>query len=110
MPDIRELEKITGKEAGAILRRRRAFALREVLLHRTTGRLPTDSIKLSPGAAQALVRWPVLSDNEIVWLYRRRAKKLQREVAADLGCSRVWVCRMEMGLEDPDRLFEYWEV
>ncbi|AAT69508.1 repressor [Alphaproteobacteria phage PhiJL001] len=42
-------------------------------------------------------------------IYRRRAGKTQREVARDLGVSRLWVNKMENGLESCDQLLWYWE-
>lgn len=104
MPDLRELEKLTLEEAEATLRRRKARKLR-----RTNGRLATNKVNVTADDAAALVAWPVLEAFEIIWLYRRRAHVLQRVVARDLGVSRLWVNRMEMGLEDPTRLIEYWE-
>ena len=40
---------------------------------------------------------------------RRRAGKLQREVAEELKVHRVWVHKMECGLENCDPLIWYWE-
>lgn len=49
-----------------------------------------------------------LEPHERVLLRRRRAGKLQREVASEIGCCRWWVVRMEKGLEDPTPLLKYW--
>lgn len=106
MPNLRELEKITREEARAILKRRKA---RKVKGSRP-GRLPTDKVKVSEADVTAFLHYPNLRVSEVVWLYRTRAGKLQREVAEELGVSRLWVNRMEQGLADPSRLIEYWEV
>ena len=47
--------------------------------------------------------------HERALVYRRRASQTQREVAAALGVSRLWVNRMERGLADCSPLIEYWE-
>lgn len=107
MPDLRELEKITPEEAKAVIKRRKALELRG---KGNNGRLPTDKVKVGDWEAEALCAWPVLDIWEILWLYRKRSGKHQREVAAELGITRYWVNRMEQGEANPDRLIEYWEV
>lgn len=49
-----------------------------------------------------------LKPHEVCLLLRRRAGKTQREVAADLGCTRLWLVQMENGSAPVDRLREYW--
>lgn len=46
--------------------------------------------------------------NEYCLLSRRRSGLLQREVARLMGCSKIWVSRMEKGLENCDRLVMFW--
>lgn len=53
-------------------------------------------------------RAPKPTDVEECVLRRRRCGKTQAEVAAAIGCSRLWVIRMETGQAKPDRLVEYW--
>lgn len=59
---------------------------------------------------QPYQRLGALQLNEVCVVVRRRAKKTQREVAKALGCTRVWVNRMETGMEPAERLREYWGV
>lgn len=47
---------------------------------------------------------------EVCLLLRKRAGLLQREVAAAIGVTRLWVIRMEEGKENASRLRDYWEV
>ena len=49
-----------------------------------------------------------LKGHEAAFLLRRRAKKPQSAVAKEIGVSRLWVNRMEMGLEDAGRLLDFW--
>ncbi len=46
--------------------------------------------------------------HEVCFLLRRRAGKTQREVAAAIGCTRLWVIQMEGGKAPVERLVEYW--
>lgn len=39
---------------------------------------------------------------------RRREGWTQQEVADDIGCSRLWVIRMENGKANSDLLLDYW--
>lgn len=50
----------------------------------------------------------VLADHEWCSLLRRRANKSQKEIAEKLGISRFYVNRMEVGLENCERLLTYW--
>lgn len=50
-----------------------------------------------------------LKPNEACYLLRRRSGKLQRDVAAEMGISRLWVIQMEDGSAPVDRLLEYWK-
>jgi len=50
-----------------------------------------------------------LQPHEKCVVYRRRTGKLQRDIAADLDVSRVWLNRMETGTVDPTLLLCYWE-
>lgn len=49
-----------------------------------------------------------IAPHEWCRVLRWRAGKTQREVAAELDVSRSWVNQMERGLENCDRLLEYW--
>lgn len=49
-----------------------------------------------------------LKPHEVCYLLRRRAGKTQREVAAALGCTRLWLIKMESGNAPVERLREYW--
>lgn len=51
-----------------------------------------------------------LLPHEVCVLMRRRAGKTQREVAAAIGLTRLWVIKMEEGAAPVDRLREYWGV
>jgi DNA-binding XRE family transcriptional regulator len=43
-------------------------------------------------------------------LYRRRADWTQAQVAHQMGVSRLWVNRMERGLESCEKLIFFWEA
>lgn len=105
MPDLRELEDLTPEEARALIKRRKAMQL-----PRRGGRLKTDHVKVKDLDVEGLLKFPRLYIWEILWLYRRRAGKYQREVAAEMGISRLWINKMEMGDANPARLIEYWEA
>jgi hypothetical protein len=47
---------------------------------------------------------------ELCFLLRRRKGLLQRELAKALGCTRLWVIRMEEGTAPAARLIEYWKA
>jgi len=49
-----------------------------------------------------------LKPHEVCYLKRRRSGKTQREIAAALGLTRLWVIMMEDGKAPVDRLVEYW--
>lgn len=49
-----------------------------------------------------------LKPHEVCFLLRRRAGKTQREVAAALGCTRIWLIQMESGNAPVKRLREHW--
>lgn len=49
-----------------------------------------------------------LKPHEVCFLLRRRSGKTQREIAAALGCTRLWVIQMEDGKAPVERLREYW--
>lgn len=49
-----------------------------------------------------------LKPHEVCYLKRRRSGKTQREIAAALGVTRLWVITMEDGKAPVDRLVEYW--
>ena len=53
-----------------------------------------------------------LAPHERCRVHRYRAGPLhtQAKIAKDLGISRVWVSRMERGLENCQRLIDYWET
>lgn len=51
-----------------------------------------------------------LRQHEICLLLRRRSGKTQREVAAALGLTRLWMIKMEGGEVPIERLTEYWGV
>ena len=51
-----------------------------------------------------------LRDHEKCVIYRLRSGVTQEHVAAELGCSRIWVNMMEAGREPCVRLIEYWEL
>ena len=50
----------------------------------------------------------VLTDIEKCVIYRRREDWTQQEVADDIGCSRLWVIKMENGTANPGLLLDYW--
>lgn len=49
-----------------------------------------------------------LEDHERCALYRRRTKKTQSAIAKEIGVSRIWVNRMEIGTAEVDKLLAYW--
>lgn len=51
-----------------------------------------------------------LKPHEVCYLLRRRAGKTQREVAASIGMTRLWVIKMEEGTAPIERLREFWGV
>lgn len=51
-----------------------------------------------------------LQPHEVYFLMRRRSGKTQREIAAALGMTRLWVIKMEEGVAPTDRLRDYWGV
>lgn len=51
-----------------------------------------------------------LRPHEICFVLRRRAGKTQREVAAALGCSRLWLIHIENGSAPVERLCDFWGV
>jgi len=51
-----------------------------------------------------------LKPHEVCYLKRRRAGKTQKEIAREVGTSRLWVIRMEAGHAPVGRLRDYWEV
>lgn len=51
-----------------------------------------------------------LKPHEVCYLLRRRAGKTQREVAAAIGMTRLWVIKMEEGTAPVERLREFWGV
>jgi len=56
-----------------------------------------------------VVGFKTITPAERCFLYRRRAGYLQKDVAAQLGCSRYWVNLMELGEVDCDALLWFWE-
>jgi hypothetical protein len=50
-----------------------------------------------------------LRPHEKCLIYRKRAKKLQSEIAAELGLCRTWLQWMEMGKVPCTKLLEWWE-
>lgn len=51
-----------------------------------------------------------LKVHETCFLLRRRAQMTQRALAKLLGCTRLWVIRMEEGTAPSERLKLYWKV
>lgn len=51
-----------------------------------------------------------LQTHEVCYLLRRRQNKTQREIAAVIGLTRLWVIKMEGGEAPIERLQEYWGV
>tara|TARA_R110000772_G_scaffold20306_2_gene56337 strand:+ start:474 stop:641 length:168 start_codon:yes stop_codon:yes gene_type:complete len=49
-----------------------------------------------------------ISDIEECVLKRRRCHMTQDDVAKELDMSRLWVNRMEQGIEPAERLIAYW--
>lgn len=49
-----------------------------------------------------------IAQNEFCVTLRRREGMFQREVAADLGVSKLWVMLMETGKVSSDQLRDYW--
>lgn len=51
-----------------------------------------------------------LQPREVCYLLRRRSGKTQREIAAAIGMTRLWVIKMEEGTAPIDRLRHYWGI
>lgn len=49
-----------------------------------------------------------LKGHEFCILSRLRSGKTQEEVGRELGVSRIWICTMETGQFNADRLIKYW--
>lgn len=50
-----------------------------------------------------------LTSPERCFIYRKRCHKKQREIAKEMGCSRLWLRMMETGKAPCDELLGYWE-
>ena len=48
------------------------------------------------------------TDVEVCIIKRRREGMLQKDLAEKLKCSRNWINRMEQGLENPEKLIQFW--
>ena len=51
-----------------------------------------------------------LKPHETCYLLRRRAGMYQKDLAAEMGISRLWIIQMEDGTAPVERLVEYWET
>ena len=75
----------------------------------TYGQWENDKIALPDDSLAELPRVCHLEFYEICVLYRRRAGRSQREVAADLGYCKWWINQMEHGRVKCDALIWHWE-
>lgn len=104
--------RIKRSEALALLRRRAGIT--QVGMARVHGVTRHEYGLMELGQFPIPKDWDLrvgtITTQERCWLYRRRAGKLQREVAEELGVSRVWVNNMERGLAPVQDLVTYWEV
>lgn len=72
-------------------------------------------LKITRSAYQQLearkdeIRVYKLTDFEWCRIMRRRSGWTQYEVASQMGASRIWVNRMEAGMENCDQLLWFWE-
>jgi DNA-binding XRE family transcriptional regulator len=48
--------------------------------------------------------------HEVCFILRLRSRKFQRELAASLGVTRLWIHKMEVGEVPCERLMDYWKV
>lgn len=104
-----DLKDLTRAEALLILRRRRGENQIEAAARH---RVPVSRYReweANRGGPPA-TRLGGLSLREVVYLARRRAGMTQREVAEQIGCSKLWVVQMENGPAPVDRLRDYWKV
>lgn len=51
-----------------------------------------------------------LSVAEVCVVLRRRAGKTQRQIAAEMGITRLWVIQMENGVAPVERLRSFWGI
>ncbi|QYW02154.1 hypothetical protein CPT_Sonora_051 [Stenotrophomonas phage Sonora] len=61
-------------------------------------------------AGQPWKRLGALKIHEVCMLLRRRKGMTQRELAKQMGCTRLWVIQMENGEAPAERLREHWGV
>lgn len=109
--NLRELERITEREAMVIYRRRQGWSQTELARQlRVSMRTLTD---WEYGRRGDIPDWRQqvlpLVDHEVVFLYRRRSGQKVSDVARDLGVTPYWVSRMERGREPVHTLLGYWE-
>jgi DNA-binding XRE family transcriptional regulator len=105
-----ELEQLTAPERLAILRRRDGMnqdaAARAHGVSRSTYSRWELGLTDCPIISASILR---LRPHERCFVYRRRAGYLQKDVAAQIGCSRYWVNLMETGEVPCDSLLWFWE-
>jgi hypothetical protein len=102
---------LTAGERLYIQRRRMGWTVQQaakrarttVSLYRAWEKGRTESDIPSVGLGQ-------LTPQEKCVIMRRRSGKLAVEVAAELGCCRLWLRQMENCTADVGRLLEYWRI
>ena len=109
MSHIGELEKLTKSESLMIKRRRSGktqaqMAEKYGVSLSTYGLWERSNQKKAPN-----VKIAVLAAHECCLLYRKRSNYTQDRVAKEMGISRYWLNKMEMGHEPCDDLLWYWE-
>ena len=103
-----KLGYLTGGERLWLRRRRRGQSQPEAA--RAAG-IKTGTYKKfeRDAAAGPLVVIHEIEPGERAAVHRRRSGLTQQAVARRLGVSRIWVNRMERGLEKADKLLSFWE-
>jgi len=101
---------VTGPEALYIQRRRLSISQAERAAQLTIPEyLYVDYENEKRDVPSKLVpKMHKLSDIEECVLKRRRCSMTQGDVAKELGMSRLWINRMEQGIEPAERLIQYW--
>ena len=101
---------LTEGEILLVARRRRGLSQVEMARAKNLTRHAYVKRENSPkiGSSRRLAEHGLLPGEKAL-LHRRRAGRTQSSIGAELGISRVWINRMERGLEDSTELLLHWE-
>ena len=107
--DTGDLERLTDGEHLFISRRREGLSQTAMAEQLGMTRNNYGEIERSENAGFKIKPIRNLKAHEKCVLYRRRCEKTQQDIADELGVSRYWLNRMEVGIEDCTTLVNYWE-